>query len=73
MTEIERKVFGYACDGLVRMVRDAANPKMREFVPYLGWRIPNAVGMAKEVMRRARRLGLYPTVALLEAETRKAA
>lgn len=67
-----RTLFPYSCSGLVRMVQDAAD---RRFVG--GWhdknRVADAVQQAKHVMREARALGLYPTTAQLEAETRLAA
>jgi hypothetical protein len=51
--------FRYDCDGLIKSVRDAANPAIPEFLPYRGNLISEAVLFSKLVMRKARALRLY--------------
>lgn len=67
-----RALFPSSCDGLVTAVRHAADPSLVG-----GWegrtRVGDAVWLAKHVMREARALGLYPSTAQLEAETRMVA
>lgn len=63
-------LFRCACDGLVRDIRDAC---AIEWVAYRGHLSDIAWFQARIVMRMARELGLYPTTAQLERETREAA
>lgn len=62
--------YAALCDVLVRDVRAAAS---RDWDGYYSNPVSAAVVRARNTMREARRLGLYPSTAQLEAETRKAA
>jgi hypothetical protein len=55
-------------DELVAAVRSAACPWVYDVDP-----VGRAVALARMTMRELRRLGLYPSNAELEAETRRAA
>lgn len=68
-----RQTFDTYCDGLVNLVRDAADPDHPRTQPYRGDIVGEAVWVAKFVIRAARRMGLYPETAYLEAESRRAA
>ena len=63
----------YAIGGMLSAIKDAADPKYPEWSPYRGNVSGIAVFYAKHVMREARKAGLYPTTAQLEAELRQAA
>lgn len=70
--------FNNTCDGLVDTMQRAcvvspAEHPVTGHVPYYGIPVRMAVWYAKETMRQAQRLGLYPSTAHLEAEVRKAA
>lgn len=64
--------FRFACEGLVQLVRDAANPAYPQTQAYRTDIIGEAVWMAQFVMRKARAHGWYPTTAQLAAETPEA-
>jgi hypothetical protein len=65
--------FGLACEAMLQAIADAANPKVPEFSPYVGWRTANACWWVRHVLNEARHRGLYPTTAQLESDSRKAA
>ena len=70
---VSRYFFACTCRGLVDSVRLAADPVKDEWYPYYGDVVARAVWNAKNAMRQARSLGLYPETATLEAECRNAA
>ena len=55
----KRLLFDCACNGLVRSMRDAADPAYPEWQPYMGDTGNIAVWLARRVVRMARDLGLY--------------
>ena len=67
-----RYIYDCACAGLVQSVKRAASRTAPDWIPYYGEVTERAVWNAKYVYREARRLGLYPCLSLLEAETQNA-
>lgn len=70
--------FQWACDGTIQCIRQACVISPLEHpdtgnVAYYGHPVGRAVWFTRYLVREARRLGLYPSTAQLEAETRQAA
>lgn len=62
--------FDAAIVGMLDTIRDAADPHYPEWSPYRGRIAGQPAWWARYVMREARKLGLIPSTAVLEAEVR---
>lgn len=62
-----------ASTALLFYVQMACDPAIPEFLPYTGFPQINAMWYARHVMRKARALGLYPPMHVLESEAQRAA
>jgi hypothetical protein len=76
VTRVEAMKFGHACEALRLAMETACIPPrsdmpLHNYIQYYGEPVSRCLWYVRYICRQARRLGLYPETAVLEAEANR--